>query len=82
VQRIAGQNVAPVGRTARLKKRTGYATLKPEAVGDSMGGASTLSDAIQMDIFLTKVLIVLIVAMIVGGTTYVTLTIIEILQKK
>jgi len=35
-----------------------------------------------MDIFLIKILIVLIVAAIVGGATYVTLTIIEILQKK
>jgi len=35
-----------------------------------------------MNIFLLRVVLVLVVAIVVGGTTYVILSIIEILQKK
>jgi len=35
-----------------------------------------------MNAFLPRIMLVLVVAIVVGGTTYVVLSIIEILQKK
>jgi len=35
-----------------------------------------------MDILLLRIMLVLIVSIVVGGTTYVVLSIIDILQKK
>lgn len=46
------------------------------------GGGLLIPDSIRMETIVARIMLVLTVGVIVGGATYVVLTIIEVLQKK